>query len=47
MDGAPFGARAAAGAAAEIPSRIGGDEPVLGIVLGWASGPREAHRGCA
>jgi purine-nucleoside phosphorylase len=38
MDGAPFGARAAAGAAAEIRRRIGGDEPVLGIVLGSGLG---------
>ena len=38
MDGAPFGARAAADAAAEIRRRIGGDEPVLGIVLGSGLG---------
>jgi len=38
MDGAPFGARAAAAAAAEIRRRIGGDQPVLGIVLGSGLG---------
>jgi len=38
MDGAPFGARAASDAAAEIRRRIGGDEPVLGIVLGSGLG---------
>ena len=43
MDGSPFGARAAAHAAAEIRRRIGGDDPVLGIVLGSGLGGL-AHR---
>jgi purine-nucleoside phosphorylase len=38
MDDSSFGARAAADAAAEIRRRIGGDEPVLGIVLGSGLG---------
>lgn len=43
MDDSPYGARAAADAAAEIRRRIGGDEPVLGIVLGSGLGGL-AHR---
>jgi purine-nucleoside phosphorylase len=38
MDGSPYGARAAADAAAEIRRRAGGDDPVLGIVLGSGLG---------
>ena len=38
MDDSPYGARAAADAAAEIRRRIGDDEPVLGIVLGSGLG---------
>jgi purine-nucleoside phosphorylase len=38
MDDSPYGARAAADAAAEIRRRTGGDDPVLGIVLGSGLG---------
>ena len=38
MEDAPFGARAAADAADEIRRRIGGEQPVLGIVLGSGLG---------
>ena len=43
MHDSPYGARAAADAAAEIRRRIGGDDPVLGIVLGSGLGGL-AHR---
>jgi purine-nucleoside phosphorylase len=43
MDGSPYGASAAASAAAEIRRRVGGDDPVLGIVLGSGLGGL-AHR---
>jgi purine-nucleoside phosphorylase len=43
MHGSSYGARAAADAAGEIRRRIGGDDPVLGIVLGSGLGGL-AHR---